>query len=612
MKKLLFALLALTFCMVANAKVIKITMSGGYTKVYASSQLESINFNDDGTITVMGYDYKVLETLDPELVEIEIDDEEETYEYRNQTVEFSLELANLGDGPLFTRTVRRINFVYPSTDPFGDPITLSGTILIPFNIWRKEAKSEGILLFNHFTVFNKDEAPSRGYAYLEGMFLANPLNPNYIVVESDYYGFGVTERFPQAYIQGTVNARANLDCLLAARRLLKDIGVKAGPLTFNLGYSSGGFEALATQKLRDMEYADQISFDKTFAGGSPSDIRECYRQYVEINHTAYNAVPPLLMVSTNEIQQLGKTYEEIFVPEVADNVDKYINSKMYTSWEVCDMIGREKNVDEILTAEYCNLESSNSKEIQDVLHNISITNDDDWTPDPSQKIYVMHSRDDDYVPVQSARPIIPYLQERGYEPSIIPGLTNLQTNFVIPKLGHLSATAIYLVQSLAAVAAWPLMYKNGEMISPYKELLQVATTDPVSILRYLDSQGMDCRALINEFAQRISSMMESGGGSISIDPAKLQTILQQISEKLGFTLSDLNEMLSDSGIDMMKLFSDFVEYMNEHPEEVIVEPEPAPVAPAMLRAAKVKQQTPAQEYEQQLYDWLSANGVKTK
>lgn len=60
--------------------------------------------------------------------------------------------------------------------------------------------------------------------------MANPLNLNYIVVESDFYGFGATERFPQAYVQGTINGKASLDCLLAARRILDERGFDYGPL----------------------------------------------------------------------------------------------------------------------------------------------------------------------------------------------------------------------------------------------------------------------------------------------------------------------------------------------------------------------------------------------
>lgn len=54
------------------------------------------------------------------------------------------------------------NIEYPSTDPFGNPVMLSGSIIVgdEVNSFRKSAR--GIVLYNHFTVFHKDECPSHG------------------------------------------------------------------------------------------------------------------------------------------------------------------------------------------------------------------------------------------------------------------------------------------------------------------------------------------------------------------------------------------------------------------------------------------------------------------
>ena len=168
----------------------------------------------------------------------------------------------------------------------------------------------------------------------------------------------------QAFAQGTPNAYATLDGLLAARQLLDKMGFDYGPLLFNVGYSSGGYDALIVQKVRDKEYADQVSFDKTFAGGSPSDICEAYRQYVILDETAYNAVPLLIMVCTKETQMLNIDYKDVFQPYICDRIDELILSKQYSSWPVCDSIGREKKIHEILSPTYCNLDSPESQFMQ--------------------------------------------------------------------------------------------------------------------------------------------------------------------------------------------------------------------------------------------------------
>ena len=64
-------------------------------------------------------------------------------------------------------------------------MTLSGAIWIPDNIWNAEVDSEGLILFNHFSTTSRKLLPSVSDPMFESMFLANPLTPNYIIVESD-------------------------------------------------------------------------------------------------------------------------------------------------------------------------------------------------------------------------------------------------------------------------------------------------------------------------------------------------------------------------------------------------------------------------------------------
>lgn len=576
-----------------NAKVIKYQLSDGTEHAITSSELSSIEFNDDGTITLTTYDGKQVTTTDVDFSILEIGDRETLTAVIDTTLYFGYNGINFS-----SRKARQFNFIYPSTDPFGEPITLSGCIVIPNDILDGSKSSEGVILFNHYTIFNKDEAPTNCYSTLEGMFLANPLSPNYIIVESDFYGFGATVRFPQAYLQGTVNARASLDCLIAARNLLQEMGINYGDLTFNVGYSSGGFDALSTQKLRDMEYSDVISFDKTFAGGSPNDVAECYRQYVEIDSTAYNAVLALLMVSTNEIQQLNLDYNDVFYPYIADKIDDWIHSKNHSSWPICDSIGREKKVHEILKDVYCDLNSEQAQLVLELFEQNSIATG--WEPDLSQRLYIFHGRDDDYVPVQSARPIIAYLKGKGMEPSIIPGKTHLQTNFVVPKLGHLTATIVYLVQSVAAIKAWPLMYTDGELNPIYADLIS-HDFDLVATMRQLDAMGFDCRAIIMQILNMISEVGE--GSSISITD-----ILNYLSNA-GVDVNALNEMCQDSGFDMTKFLLDLYIYFSEYtPTENV--PTSNNAHAVQLMDAIQTPVTPADEYEQQFRQWLDENDIK--
>lgn len=603
MKKILLVLLILiTSFATADAKVIKIKMADGSLRVYTSSELSAIDFNDDGTLTITTYDGQQLEASEAEFDEVEIGDEAAVATVYPDTLRFTIQADTTLIDLEIERPIMKMNYVYPSLDPDGQPITLSGTILIPEEIWTGAAVSQGIVMMNHYTKFNRDEAPTISNGELENMFMANPLKPNYIIVESDFYGFGATVRFPQAFLQGLNNARASLDGLLAARQLLTEQGIDYGPLCFNVGYSSGGFDALAAQKLRDMEYADRISFDKTFSGGGPSDVREAYRRYVINDSTAYNAVPLLLMVSTNETQHLGMDYANVFQPYICNRIDELILSKQFSSWPVCDSIGREKKIHEILSPLYCDLGSEESMAFQDILAGFNLTNDD-WTPDTTQRIFLFHSRGDDYVPIQSARPMVSFLKDKGFKPHIIPGKTNLQTNFVLTKEGHLKATIYYFIQSLASIESWPLMYIGGQLNPLYATLIN-KTDDPVAIMRQLDALGIDCRTILKNIIAKMTGSEE--GEDTELSPFQIIMMLNEQLEKQGLTMQDLYEMSDDSGIDIIKLITDLAAYFSEQSDDDSndIQPVPAKKAARLLKAMETGA-TPADRNEQLLRDWMA-------
>ena len=53
MKKILFLTIALMMFGIANARVIRISYSNGTEQVYTSSELSSIVFNNNGTLTII-------------------------------------------------------------------------------------------------------------------------------------------------------------------------------------------------------------------------------------------------------------------------------------------------------------------------------------------------------------------------------------------------------------------------------------------------------------------------------------------------------------------------------------------------------------------------------
>ena len=491
MRQIVIAILMLLMATGTEAKVVKVTMADGTRRIYSTSQLSSIDFNNDGSIVMTTYDGKTTDLTGGQFEEVSIDDEAAIMQITDTTVVFPEKDA------VYDRHLKKIDFAYPSADPHGNPTTLSGSILIPEEIYDGTTACDGILLFNRFTATGRYQAPTHGYFIFETFYLSCPLKLNYIVVVSDFYGFGISDRYPQAFIQGTANARASIDALFAARELLSGMGIDYGSLLFNLGYSSGGFDALAVQKLRDMEYHDVLAFDKTFAGAGPLDITEAYRDYVSTNQTAFMTGIALMMVSTNETQQLGLDYSDIFNPPLDKQVPQWIFDKNVETFALnIDILDKAPAISDLMTPAYSNLSSEQSQALCDVLEDLSITTG--WIPDPSQKIYVMQSRDDDYVPFASGKPIVQFLKNHGFTPSPYPGTTNLQSNFAFKNLTHIMASAVFFFETLFALKAWPTIYDvDGNLKEKYRNVLSHENMFPTETMRMMNEVGIDTKWLKN-------------------------------------------------------------------------------------------------------------------
>lgn len=621
MKKILLVLVALIATMAAEAKIIMISHAFE-SKVYTSTQLSSIEFNDDGTVSIYDYNGALLEKVNLDFYDLTIGDEEKVFKTVTRTIstadmlekmqdeaykglleivsselgmDMETMIATLGKVMPNTtpRNVQQIMFYYPTVDPYGNPVTQSACITIPMNIVRGQARSEGIILYHSTTNSKSTEIPSNGNIMMEPMILANPMQPNYILVEPDLYGFGATERFPQAFIQGDANGQPNIDCLLAAERILKKRGIDRGKLTFNAGYSSGGYEALVAQKTRDMKYSDQVSFDKTFAGGAPTDIALAYSQMAETDTCGFNSVLPMVMVGTNETQKLGLSYEDMFQPWFYELLDEYLLSKKHSMMEMESMLWR-KRVHDFVKPTYMDLTTPQSQQLMAAVEGLRVENG--WEPDPSQNMFIIHLTDDDTVPLACAQNLVSFLMSNGYTPSTLPFQTNLEVNLSsasnMPFLTHVGGLFNFFIQFLAEVIAWPEMYINGQLNPGYQDLVNADFTNPAVLVNVMETLGIDVRSMVYQ----IIAGLEANGQEVTV--ANVMAVLNQQLTEQGVDLNTLSAMLQAAGIDLNSALTSVIAYLideyNNNNDQLR--------APA-LRAAKVE--TPVNQYKQQMSDWLA-------
>ena len=524
--------------------------------------------------------------------------------------------AQISDISLGSRAVRHYIYEYPSTDFDGQPVTISGVILVPSNVADGSAPCDGIILYNNYTLSSPSLAPSQGGLDIPSDLLACPLKPNYIIVASDYIGYGSSIDHPVAYLCGDTNARNSLDGLLAARQLLDDEQIPQGKYLFNMGYSQGGTESMFVAKLRDMEYKDKgITFNKTFSGGGILDYGELYAAYVRANKCDDINDVVLMVTSVIENCHLDIDYHDIFLEPAASSAKEYYESK---DKAVADAAGISdlKELTQLFQPAYLNLNSPEAKVLIDKFQEISIANG--WEPDLTQNYYIEHCRHDNFVPVQSSRPFLMFMREKGFTTSLVPGKTSLQTNMLVFKLTHQQAAAVWFIQALAAMQFWPVVYYEGEQNRYYHAV--VHDLNLMKFVKYLESWGIDLRTLFadsNSGARELRDDIQEGIDDGSLNPddgvsvlyaankASFFDILDKLDgylAKVDLTVTDALEMLDDSGITLVDILEVYT-YLTTPPTEEeespvfnLTEDVEAPIY--LLRL-----------YERTLANWLLLGGI---
>lgn len=471
--------------------------------------------------------------------------------------------------PIGSRAARFIAYEYPSVDIDGKALNVSGCVLIPADVLNGTVPCDGVILYNHFTIDGNAQRPSAGGFGLRdiSILLASPLKPNYIVVASDYVGYGSSSDHKLAYLCGDVDARASLNGLIAARQMLKERNIPLGKYQFNIGYSQGGSVAMAVAKLRDMEYKNKgITFDKTFVGGAMLDVEKGYADYVKTDAYPDWRFVVGYLVSVNENYKLGLKYSDIFKEPVASKIAEFIKTK--DSGVLYDeSMGKIDSLHQVLQPAYMDPESEQLKALMSKLSQEKLVNG--WKPDTTQNYLIVHSRHDKHVPVQSSRAVLKWMKEQGFKSSIVPGKTRLQTDMVVFKLGHTQAAIVWAIQTLAAIQFWPVLYYEGEQNRYYNSV--VRDLNLLKAVKLLGSLGIDLRSLISGSGSGSGSGSASGSASSSSGLGGIADIMQTLTKvsdvlkRLDLTVSDVFEMLEDSGISINDIV-EVVNYMNTKPE----------------------------------------------
>ena len=313
----------------------------------------------------------------------------------------------------FTDTIRYesskttvYNIEYPSLDPYGNPVTLSGTIVIGDEIESDKRHARGMVLYNHFTVFQRDQCPSKGDVGI----IIKVAGSKMFAVAADYYGFGVTEDKNQAYCISRANAQASVDALLAARELLKEKGYIWDDFLFNLGYSEGGQTSMGVLRLCTEKYPD-IKFTHTVAGGGPCDIGETYRQLVSSRETSMPSTVISTLLAYNEYFNLGVSNSLLFKEPTLSNIGPMLLSMEYKRDEIEGKLASSK-IEKWIQPILLDFNSELSLKFMKVFEQDNLSKG--WIPRKEEHIDLVHNRRDACVPFENSVQMMEFFRRQGF------------------------------------------------------------------------------------------------------------------------------------------------------------------------------------------------------
>ena len=287
-----------------------------------------------------------------------------------------------------TAVAVEVSGVYKSVDINNGPILLSGKVILP-----AKGPIKRYILVSHYTIASNREAPSNIFS-LEGLLV----KLGYALIIPDYIGYGVTADKVHPYLVMELTARNVLDMYDAVVPFLEKAGcAPEHDDIYLMGYSQGGATTMAV--LHEIEHNEiPIKIRRVFAGGGPYDIKYTYDQFVETNWASYPCAVPIMMQGMVVGNKLDLDMSTMMASNIYENLDEWVNSKLYTSNQINALIGTNVTSN-LLTPIGMDRTSKEVSELYKAMTENSILTYS-WTP--KAPVFIFHSMDDDVVPFENA------------------------------------------------------------------------------------------------------------------------------------------------------------------------------------------------------------------
>lgn len=288
---------------------------------------------------------------------------------------------------------------YVSKDPAGKPLEVSGLITYP-----AEGECRGVVIGPHFTIGADRESPSAVMATVESMLALY----GYAVAVPDYIGFGATVDLPQTYIHAESAGQVSCDLFFATREYLSLIKRPVERDAYVVGYSQGGYAALAFQQMAEQQYADKIKILRAFAGGGPYLPESIFDHFMQQDEVANPATILLTIVGADYADRLNLDYTKIFLEPVLSSYREWCVSKKYTLGKINHLLPSNRLSDWLHPDFFTD---NHNEEIRKLKGSLAKNNLIDWVP--RAPILLAHGTLDETVPFSNTQAAYDAFQQAG-------------------------------------------------------------------------------------------------------------------------------------------------------------------------------------------------------
>ncbi|MDD2596008.1 MAG: lipase family protein [Bacteroidales bacterium] len=280
-------------------------------------------------------------------------------------------------------------------------------------IYPKGATLGKMLLGMHPTIGKADEAPTKSLFSGEILFAYLDI----CVVIPDYIGFGESENKTHPYLHVESTAEDAINAVLACREYFSQVKkMDIGRSLYISGYSEGGGNALAVQKVAERDHSASISLKKVYCGGAPCDLVETFNYVIANDNSDYPYGIAMVPIGLDAGDKLNLDFSKIFSGKLAANYKEWILSKKYHTYQVNDFIGSTSIKDymhpDLFTAEG----NSEINKLKKSIADNSLVNG--WTP--IAPIFMVHGTADMTVPYINAVNAFNSFKSKGCNITLMP------------------------------------------------------------------------------------------------------------------------------------------------------------------------------------------------